>query len=238
MGLCKKCKIKDATNKSNKCVDCDREYYRQFYKSRKELGLCIKCHRKNSRDTLLCLTCASFAKRRQKDRRVLAKKDFLCVSCGQSTDGQRTECEKCWTKRNDRFFSLSSTAYLEGKCGQCLRNTAKDGLKTCSECLEKSRQHYKKKKHQIQKKNKDLKLLIFDHYGHKCACCGENNTLLLNVDHINNDGNKHRLKVKNSLGVYKEIVDLKFPSSYQLLCWNCNMGKYLNGGICPHKENI
>lgn len=28
----------------------------------------------------------------------------------------------------------------------------------------------------------------------------------------------------------------KYPEGFQLLCWNCNCGRAINGGICPHEE--
>jgi hypothetical protein len=35
-------------------------------------------------------------------------------------------------------------------------------------------------------------------------------------------------------------IDVKrqgFPKDrFQLLCHNCNMGKHMNGGICPHQQ--
>jgi hypothetical protein len=27
-----------------------------------------------------------------------------------------------------------------------------------------------------------------------------------------------------------------FPPGYQVLCMNCNHGKRMNNGVCPHKE--
>jgi len=235
MELCIKCKVKEAKNKSNKCLDCDRQYYRNFYHTRKELGLCIKCHRKNNSTSLLCEVCCKLAKIAQNDRRILAKNNFLCVVCVKHTDGQHTECEKCRIKRKIKIAKTTDQDYLYGKCGQCHKNTPVDGLKTCFICLEKSRRHYVEKIKDVRKKkNMDLKLLVFNHYGHKCNCCGENHVLLLNVDHVNNDGNIHRKTISTSVGLYKEIISSGFPDLYQLLCWNCNMGKHLNGGVCPH----
>jgi hypothetical protein len=76
--------------------------------------------------------------------------------------------------------------------------------------------------------------LILEAYGTKCDCCGEANPLFLTVDHINNDGAEHRRRLKNSSRVKAEIVRLNFPPEYRLLCYNCNSGRELNGGICPH----
>jgi hypothetical protein len=27
-----------------------------------------------------------------------------------------------------------------------------------------------------------------------------------------------------------------FPDGFQTLCFNCNVGKYKNGGVCPHQS--
>lgn len=81
-----------------------------------------------------------------------------------------------------------------------------------------------------------LRLEMTKAYGQKCACCGEDEVLFLELDHINNDGFSDR-KI-NGAGV-KLLCRLKkagWPKDrYQLLCCNCNQGKKRNGGICPHK---
>jgi hypothetical protein len=80
-------------------------------------------------------------------------------------------------------------------------------------------------------------------YGGKCSCCGESETKFLTVDHVNNDGHKergHRHKLNpNSygLGLYRRIIKEGFPSRYQVLCMNCNFGKRMNNGVCPHQES-
>jgi hypothetical protein len=81
-----------------------------------------------------------------------------------------------------------------------------------------------------------LRKELISEYGGKCACCGEAEPRFLELDHIFNDGALERRKHKNSR---QEVLALKragWPKDrHQLLCANCNRGKLLNGGICPHK---
>jgi len=78
------------------------------------------------------------------------------------------------------------------------------------------------------------KKLVFEHYGNTCACCGESNLKFLSVDHINGGGCKHRKQTKGKICVW--LYKNNFPKGFQILCFNCNWGKHINGGICPHKE--
>jgi len=65
-----------------------------------------------------------------------------------------------------------------------------------------------------------------------CLCCGEKNIGFLTIDHIHDDGRSER----HLGGMCRFLKKMKFPDRhrYQVLCWNCNEGKQLNGGICPH----
>lgn len=81
-----------------------------------------------------------------------------------------------------------------------------------------------------------LRKIVIDYYGGKCVCCGENEFLFLEIDHINNDGHKHRSIIGYSSGkLLRWIINNNFPNGFQVLCSNCNYGKRKNGGICPHK---
>jgi len=106
--------------------------------------------------------------------------------------------------------------------------------------------YYEKNKSALtlqQKGRRDnLKKLVFDHYGRRCNCpkcpTPDIDPLFLTIDHINNDGYKERGH-KNRRGlsttsIYLKIIRTGFPDTYQVLCWNCNCGKRLNNGICPH----
>lgn len=89
-----------------------------------------------------------------------------------------------------------------------------------------------------QNKKEALKKIVYDYYGRECCCCHETEPLFLTLDHINNDGAEHRRTLKGNkiLALYQFLIDNDFPSTVQVLCCNCNRGKWLNGGICPHAK--
>lgn len=92
-----------------------------------------------------------------------------------------------------------------------------------------------------QKRVGKIRFTVYEGYGNKCNCCGETNWLFFTIDHVNNDGYKDRAYPYNRINrvsgepLYKRIIEQKFPKNYQILCYNCNMGKHRNKGICPHK---
>ena len=75
-----------------------------------------------------------------------------------------------------------------------------------------------------------LRLEVLGAYGGKCVCCGESNAAFLTLDRIDNDGAAHRRKVK---AIYSWAKRNNYPSALQLLCWNCNCAKRVDGS-CPH----
>jgi hypothetical protein len=79
--------------------------------------------------------------------------------------------------------------------------------------------------------------------GYKCACCGETEPKFLTIDHIFNNGAEHRRELGgvdgNGKGYSNRVLvwakQHGYPAGFQVLCMNCNFGKSVNGGICPHK---
>jgi len=79
--------------------------------------------------------------------------------------------------------------------------------------------------------------IIIKAYGGKCACCGESESMFLEIDHINNDGNNHRKKIGASAKALTYwLINNNFPDGFQILCSNCNQGKKRNNGVCPHQQ--
>lgn len=80
--------------------------------------------------------------------------------------------------------------------------------------------------------------IVYSVYGGKCVCCGEIEAMFLTVDHVNSDGHIERKKglYTNGSQFYRWIIQNNFPKDYQLLCFNCNLGRARNNGTCPHQE--
>jgi hypothetical protein len=76
-----------------------------------------------------------------------------------------------------------------------------------------------------------LKHDVIAAYGGKCACCGESGLPFLTLDHIDGTGKEHRSSLTSSF--YRWLRSNGFPPGFQVLCWNCNMGKG-EGLLCPH----
>jgi len=69
---------------------------------------------------------------------------------------------------------------------------------------------------------------IFKHYGMSCATCGKMDFSQLSIDHINNDGGKHRREIGMKCGGYNFylwLIKNNFPEGYQTLCISCNSRK-------------
>lgn len=86
---------------------------------------------------------------------------------------------------------------------------------------------------------KKIKDQCFAAYGgYICKCCGITEPTMLALDHIENDGYKHRKEMgyRGGIGIYLWIIRNQFPSMFQVLCYNCNQSKRINGGICAHQK--
>lgn len=77
-------------------------------------------------------------------------------------------------------------------------------------------------------------------YGGKCECCEEKTSKFLTIDHINGDGASHKkeLGLKNGAIIYRWLRNNKYPPGFRVLCWNCNCGRHMNNGVCPHKGSL
>lgn len=73
------------------------------------------------------------------------------------------------------------------------------------------------------------KLKVYEYYGNCCNVCGEKDPLVLQIDHVKDNGKDHidskgRRITGNQL--YSQIIKNDYPDGeYQLLCANCNARK-------------
>jgi hypothetical protein len=72
---------------------------------------------------------------------------------------------------------------------------------------------------------------LYDLLGNKCACCGEEDEMYLEIDHVSNDGSQHRKERGGSSNPRIYLDYLKDnPNGLQILCCNCNRAKARNNG--------
>ena len=109
---------------------------------------------------------------------------------------------------------------------------------TCQKCVK--HRYFVSHKEQIRQYTRDREKLVkqevINHYGGRCACCGESDPRFLTMDHKNGGGRKHQKEIKKTR-FFMWVKRNNFPDYLQVLCFNCNCGRSVNGGICPHKDN-
>lgn len=176
-------------------------------------------------DRKLCRRCLD----RFNDKNKASKAAGVCCRCHkrQAMAG-KVYCLICCARNRQRNKVKRDKAISLNLCIQCTKSPPVSGKKYCSGCHEKRRAWGKLEK-------KLMRQAVLEAYGNACACCGETEPLFLEVDHVNNDG--YLDKIKQSHELCRKIIKLGFTPQYQILCSNCNKGKYRNGGICPHKTN-
>ena len=168
---------------------------------------------------------------RQKDK---ARKSGNCVSClvRKARVGLKT-CQDCAEKRESNRQRRIAT----GICFVCGKRPRQKTRKTCTICSKLDSQRHSGWRRR-------LKLETLNAYGGPiCSCvnCPEkSNGVLefLTIDHIDNNGAVHREKhsITASTGLYLWLRNQNYPDGFRVLCFNCNTGRHINGGACPHED--
>jgi len=80
------------------------------------------------------------------------------------------------------------------------------------------------------KSQEKIRQRILSHYSGGLICCNTckfNNPLALALDHIDNNGSKHKKIIghRGGYSYYNWFIKNNFPEGYQVLCFNCNQIK-------------
>lgn len=169
------------------------------------------------------------------------KENKRCQSCRTQQQRAATKhCRGCDIKLSNANWSEASQRKFSYQCDKC-RNA--EALRDLARKLERNPDFYKDAyrkdpKGRVEKNrnyNRQLKQQIMAHYGDVCACCGESELIMLSLDHINGDGAKHRKEI-GRVNFYSWVRANGYPDFLRILCFNCNIGRYRNGGACPHED--
>ena len=154
---------------------------------------------------------------------------FICAACARRSTRLRTAdytlCPRC------RVYMVRPCKY----CGQLFKPQPTGGpvKQYCSdECRQEAMHQYRIQQWRTHR------LKILQAYGGdppRCVCCGESILAFLALDHINGGGGKHRQETGGG-GFYVWLAKNNYPEGFQVLCHNCNQGRRMNDGVCPHKS--
>jgi len=209
----------------SRCTSCRKAYTDKRRADFRARSVCICCGGLRVEGRTTCLPCSTRNDRSNEQRMDDVRSRGLCRWCKKvpAISGRRT-CEPCVEiarDSNNRFRARRLSQNLCQRCGKNPRH--QDGGKLCESCRTWVRQL-----HRLQRQE------VIERYGGVCNCCGENNPYFLNIDHVNNDGGKHRRRAGGNRQALLEILNTPYdPDRYQLLCSNCNGAKE-HYGSCPH----
>ena len=240
------------TGQNNCSTKCRIEYFKK-----KSVGPCLKCGSKTTyitpkgkplwfpkEDGNWCKSCygKSMKKghciscdRKESIQWYKVEKGKICNRCyaKQIVSGKCEDCgttkSRSWTRKHGKSRCESCYAKVKkpGNCDFCNKKSSQSwlndyGKKSCRNC------------HSI-KYNTQLKIDAFKHYAKndKIECnwkgCHISDIDMLTIDHIKNDGAKHRKQLRGDKrgngGIHRVLKKLGYPKGYQILCWNHNLKK-------------
>lgn len=183
-----------------------------------------------------CKTC-----RHKEYEETLARNPNLHKDKWQKTqqDAERLDRER--ERQANYMRSFRKNKRSVGICSQCGKEPCKPGH-YCDICQTKMLQYKGKYRQQWPKYGKNerdkLRKEVLEAYGGKCTCCGESHPEFLAIDHVNEDGAKHRRHIGGGANMYRWLRKQGFPKEeFQLLCHNCNFAKSKYEGGCPHQRH-
>ncbi len=210
----------EQTDGQHSLCDACREKHRRKYREIRAKGLCSSCGKQAIKGQAKCESCVVRERKYSADHKARQKEKGQCACCGKEAEPHKTLCKECSTKRRER----RAETIRQGLCEMCRKPRGPDRT-YCDPCWAKRQAHHQAVKDEV-----------FGHYGgYACACCGETERAFLTIDHVRNDGAKHRREQgRKAYSICRWLRLNGFPDGFQVLCMNCNWAKRL--GQCPHEK--
>lgn len=113
---------------------------------------------------------------------------------------------------------------------------------TCKECRNiKNAEWVASNRDRVNAAARARRLEALRHYSTtpepSCGCCGEATVAFLTFEHTQGGGRAHRRETGGG-GFISWLRVNGYPEGFEVLCMNCNHGRRVNGGICPHDELV
>lgn len=149
-------------------------------------------------------------------------------------------CTKCKTEKAYSEFYTGKRG-VRSTCKQCDAFWSREDRKKYPDKYRTQKARYvaaNRERHLAyhRERNAFYKRTVMEAYGGKCACCGETGVDFLCIDHVDGGGTAHRRQLRKiGVSFYRWLIKNLFPTGLQILCANCNLSKYVNGGVCMHQ---
>lgn len=161
-----------------------------------------------------------------------------CKICNEEFSKIQTVSNKVW-KTKTMFCSVKCAAKSRGNANKGENHYNWKGGFDYKKYLALHPEIYEARKQVNKDREREKRLMVLRYYSKSeipfCICCKEKEFKFLAIDHVNNDGAKHRKEMGTKKSRMVDwLIKNNFPSGFQVLCHNCNMAKGFYG-ICPHK---
>lgn len=227
-GLCFRCRQPKGESKNkllcDGCSTVRKSDRKTLRKRRAKLGLC-DCGKPAKQGFKECEKCQETGRKEAEQQRNKHLNAGTCITCGAVTEDNKKSCKKCSNRATKSIMERYEGNKKLGLCPMCGGKLKNNEKFRCGSCQEQHRKNNKNQRDRLRKE-------IINHYGNKCECCGETKIESLHLDHINNDGAKHR-KITGR-HIYEWTKRNNFPSYLRILCANCNLciSKFK---VCAHQ---
>lgn len=222
-GQCVQCGA-DAKGKS-KCAACaakDKSCRQARQEKRAAEGLCKQCGQPAKEGCLNCQDCIDKLSACSTNRYYRNKEAGVCRFCGADSGGE-SRCEDCKAAFGDYVKGWYESRKSIGMCVNCTNPAAGDTV-LCETCREKKNQIAKERWSRLKSE------ALAAYGGPVCVGCGEDEVEVLEIDHIDGGGNKHRKSIGQG-NTYLWLKQQGYPAGYRVLCPTCN--KKAHRGLLP-----
>ena len=244
VGLCHDCGGGAAPNRTlcRKHLEAAQDRAKRRRAARIILGVCERCGRFPLPGRRLCgqhiADQTARARRSSTKRRVARLNEGQCVLCdGALASGDTSYCGKCRRSRTDADVRKRALRARRGRCTKCGGGSPVAGRRWCASCCAEKRA-YRRAKHRREtrrRREREIRRVVINRYGGRCACCGESAFDALVIDHVRGGGNNDR---KRNGNIYRRLFRVaRRQRGFRVLCHTCNHIARPHGGRCACQDD-
>ena len=242
-GLCRDCGGEAVPNRTlcGKHLEAARDRAKRRRAARIMQGVCERCGRIPQPGRKLCgrhiADQNARARRSAAKRRVVQLNKGQCVLCDAPlASGDTSYCGQCRESRTSSDVRKRALRARRRLCAKCGGDPPVSGRRWCTVCCEEKRA-YRRVKHRREarrRREREIRRIVIDRYGGRCACCAESVFDALVIDHVRGGGTNDR---KRNGNIYRRLFKTtRKQCGFRVLCHTCNHIAHLHGGRCACQD--